>query len=457
MAKLIDVINPEIKFDLVEDHNDADIDGTHVLAKVRGQFFVPNGTSRNGRFYSKRLWEKVINDPNIQTKIKKKLMFGTVGHDAKLGDQAVREGVVSHFMHHIEIDEATNRGIGEAWILNTPVGRILNTVLRAGSELYVSSRANGTFKGKKNGVPAVDEDTYELDGWDFVIDPGFLEADPKLSEALNEAIKQGEQKMDKNSKEMKMDERLVKHVTDENAELKIQVGNLTDEIEAIREDKKTIEEENAHLKAENDKMEEAAKIAEAIKEIGTVEEIKEKLEKAKAEAEELAAYKEFSESAEDAKKTLENAKEYIKTIREEFGTIEEIKEYFEKSEKFINTVAEIGTIEEINTSLDKLESIIEEKVKAEKQAKVDALAEELKISSEKVEKLLEKLTEEEIRELYSEVSEAFKSDAKKYEKNFNESKDNDEESDEDEDEDEMSESAILGKSRIERLNERLAK
>lgn len=467
---LIDTISPEIKFSLLEDAGDSEVDGVHVLAKVRGQFFVPDGKSRNGRFYSRKLWENVIGNPAVQTKIKKKLMFGTVGHDAMLGDKAVREGVVSHFMHHIEIDES-NKGIGEAWVLNTPVGRILNTVLRAGSELYVSSRANGTFSGKKNGLPAVDENTYDLDGWDFVIDPGFLEADPKLSEALNEAInEQGELNMkDENGREITMDERLVKHITNENAELKVQVGNLTDEVESIKEDKKTVEEENTHLKTENDKMEEMSKVVESLKELGTVEEIKSKLEEAVKTTTELAEYKEFSKDSKDAKETLINAKEFISGIKEQFGTVAEISEYFEKSDAFMKEVAEIGTIDEINISLDRLEKVVEEKESAEKTEKVKALAEELNMTVEKVAKLLEKLTEEEIKEIHGEVSESLNSDAGKYTKKFDESKkkteSDDEEDDkkkkddeeEEEDDSDISESDIMGKSRIERMNERLAK
>ena len=56
MSKVVDIIDPRIKFQLMEDSSE--VDGVHILAKVKGQFFVPDGKSRNGRFYPKELWEK---------------------------------------------------------------------------------------------------------------------------------------------------------------------------------------------------------------------------------------------------------------------------------------------------------------------------------------------------------------------------------------------------------------
>ena len=67
---LRDIIEPGIKFSV--DESATDVDGKHVLAKVTGQFFVPGGKSRNGRFYPSSLWEKVCNDPGVKTTITKK-------------------------------------------------------------------------------------------------------------------------------------------------------------------------------------------------------------------------------------------------------------------------------------------------------------------------------------------------------------------------------------------------
>jgi hypothetical protein len=55
--KLRDSIDPSIKFSISEGENSI-VDGEHVLAEIEGEFFVPNGKSRNGRFYPESLWKK---------------------------------------------------------------------------------------------------------------------------------------------------------------------------------------------------------------------------------------------------------------------------------------------------------------------------------------------------------------------------------------------------------------
>ena len=67
------------------------------------------------------------------------------------------------------------------------MGRNLLTALRAGIQLFVSSRATGDYCGKNDeGNDIMDAKTYALERFDFVQDPGFLEAHPTLvSESLN--------------------------------------------------------------------------------------------------------------------------------------------------------------------------------------------------------------------------------------------------------------------------------
>jgi len=452
LEKISCVIDPEVKFSLVEESNE--VDGEHILAKIKGQFFVPNGKSRNGRFYPSALWERVINDPTVKNRLNKRVMFGTVGHDAELNDKAVREGLISHFMTNIGIDD-NGRGMGEALILNTPTGRILNTVLRAGSQLFVSSRANGTFKGKHDGLPVVDEDTYDIDGWDFVIDPGFLEANPSVSESLK---KIGEKNMNINNKEVSMNEKLIEHISNENHELKTKVGNLTDEIKALEEDTTTIKEENTHLKSEMDKWEADKKVIESYTNIGTVEELTEKLAKADEDGKVLTAYNELSDSPEIAKETLESARDFIKTVTEEFGTIAQIKKALESAISFRESIEEMGTTDQIKEALTAYLTILEAEEAKKEDIKVKALAEELGIEEGKMKDLLLKYSEEDIKALLGnkkeekpveENKEDTTTDEDAYKKkNFTEEK-----KEEDTNTD-VSESNILGKSRADRIAER---
>jgi len=161
----------------------------NVLAVVRGPAFVPNGYSRNGRFYPKELWENVINDEKTKSALDRKLMFGCIGHPTGeyTLDQLLESGKVSHIVTSIEIKN--NMGIAEYNILNTPSGRILNAVISAGSRLYVSTRGFGGYAQgvkKHNGMTykILDKNNFAIESIDFVISPGFLEADPSLTESL---------------------------------------------------------------------------------------------------------------------------------------------------------------------------------------------------------------------------------------------------------------------------------
>ena len=176
---LVDIFEPDISFE-VEESNGGN---RSIIGKVRGQFFVPDGYSRNKRYYPRELWEKVLNDEELKEKLKNRRMIGTIGHSSPINDETIAEGKISHVVTKLWIDE-NGRGMGEAEILNTPAGRILKTLLEAGVRLYVSSRAYGSYKGKdpKGEYPSLDPDSYILETFDFVYDPGFLQAKPELVE-----------------------------------------------------------------------------------------------------------------------------------------------------------------------------------------------------------------------------------------------------------------------------------
>ena len=60
-------------------------------------------------------------------------------------------------------------------ILDTPKGRILKSLADYGCKIGISSRGNGT-KVKKNGVNVIDEDTYVFGGFDAVVLPAVKSA-----------------------------------------------------------------------------------------------------------------------------------------------------------------------------------------------------------------------------------------------------------------------------------------
>lgn len=188
---LNELFSPRIDWKVEELEKESVVDGTHVLGRVLGEFFVPDGESRNKRFYSESLWRKALGNTDFSRKMSEKKIFGTIGHDEEpITEEQLRKGEVSHLVTKLWIEEGADgvkRGMGEAIVLNTPTGRNLNTYLRAGCRLNTSSRASGSFaEGKQmNGVPVVDEDSYVLETFDFVLDPGFIQARPDLVEQLN--------------------------------------------------------------------------------------------------------------------------------------------------------------------------------------------------------------------------------------------------------------------------------
>ena len=162
-----------------------------VLAIVKGPSFFSDGYSRNGRFYPKELWENALKLNQTKEAISRGLMFGCIGHPKNYTlDELLESGKVSHKVTDITIDEKTGDGIATYEILDTPAGRILDTIIRSGSEMYVSTRAFGGFTNetkKKDGrdYKVLDTKNFELESIDFVIQPGFLSTNPKLVESIS--------------------------------------------------------------------------------------------------------------------------------------------------------------------------------------------------------------------------------------------------------------------------------
>ena len=160
-----------------------------ILAIVKGKHFCPGGTSRNHRWYPPELWTGVKKDENFMARLKRNAVIGRVGHEPEITDEDIAEGRCSHFTRNINWET----GDAESVIMDTPMGRNLLTYLRAGVILFISSRATGDYKGKtESGDDIMDPDTYCLERFDFVQDPGFLEAQPSL---VSESLGKGDGKL----------------------------------------------------------------------------------------------------------------------------------------------------------------------------------------------------------------------------------------------------------------------
>ena len=99
------------------------VDGKYIIGMIEGQFFKPDGMSRNGRYYPKELWEKVLNSADFKNRKLYSTIFGEIGHsEGPVEDMTLRMGMASHFVDDLWITPK-NEGYGRIYILNTPTGK----------------------------------------------------------------------------------------------------------------------------------------------------------------------------------------------------------------------------------------------------------------------------------------------------------------------------------------------
>ena len=207
-----------------------------ILGVVEGTFFVAGKPSRNGRIYPYELWENVLKNADVRRLLENRLMFGTVGHEDIDLDALIREQKVSHVVTDLKL-LSDGTGYGRAEILDTPVGRILYNLLKTGSKLSVSSKGWGEYRGMtQDGLYEVDPQQYVLERFDFVVDPGFFEAQPQLKKAYESVIKgkkEGEKMAD--SLEVVLKEKIM--LQRELSEAMEKVRSLEQEIRKLKEEK----------------------------------------------------------------------------------------------------------------------------------------------------------------------------------------------------------------------------
>ena len=158
-----DIKNPEIT--ILEEDRSKLPEG--VLLRVKGQFGITEQDNLNRRTYENSLWRNVLGKKEIAEKMQTRSLLGEADHPKELETSLTR---VSHAVSKLWLDESSNKLMGEADILDTPSGRILNTLFRYGAQVGVSSRGQGAVI-ESNGRRVVDPSSYEYITHDFVLDP----------------------------------------------------------------------------------------------------------------------------------------------------------------------------------------------------------------------------------------------------------------------------------------------
>ena len=394
---------PKMEVLEVEQH-EAQVDGLHVLAKLRGPSFAYNTTTRNNRFYSKGLWEKAL--AKTQERVKAGNMWGTIGHDQPLTDQALLEGKASHKVSKLWVENGV--GMSEILIVNTEAGNRLNTYVRSGSDFPVSTRALGEYKGKTDaGADMVDEDSYELQTIDFVQTPGLATAIPKLVEDKKEQpVKEGR---GTTKLESDIDEETIMQEKAMLESLVSEKNQVSAELAKALDANKTLEVKNEALTLKLETLENAKNEAES-----QVEELEKSVTTLKAE---LKAFEEMG-SADDVRAALEQAKE----VGEELGDLGTVEE-FQNALKAVEAYEALGTVEDLATvkeslkayeaigTVEKIQEAFEKamemaKSHAEEKAKNEAakFAEDTGISVEVAAELLSKFEVEDAIKLVANLS-----------------------------------------------------
>lgn len=412
MFKLYESLDTQ-DYKFSKESEDSVVDGIHILARVKGPAFFPDSVSGNNVFYSRQTWENALAQPEFQERKKNRLIFGSIGHEVELDDDGVRNGLVSHIVSDMYINED---GIGEAeyLVLNTGPGRTLNTLLRAGSKLRVSTRCDGEFlpTSSRTGVKEVDPDNFIIDRIDFVIEPGYKEALPKLIESLNKQTEKESEVSEVNTttdKALSILESQLKTLSESNKIAESEKVSLRESLAKVQEELKAYQSLGTpqQIKESQEELDEFKEIADTPEELKTsleeTEEVVSQLTDAlkekddddgqvsESEAEELAQYKELAESPEEVKSLAESVEELVDTLKEykDLGTPEEVKEALEQAVQIqdcLHKYENLGTPEEIEELAVETENMIQEA----KKRSIRESAEEAGVDPDKVEELVEK-------------------------------------------------------------------
>ena len=162
MSKKLNVLNSYATFDYTPrmiKESRAENDGKVVL---KGILQKSETVNQNGRIYPRVILEREIR--NYQKFIQENRALGECDHP----DSSVVElKNVSHIIREAHMEGDTVYGSVE--LLDTPCGKILQSLVESGVKLGISSRGVGSTK--RQGEYSIVQDDFQLICWDFVSEP----------------------------------------------------------------------------------------------------------------------------------------------------------------------------------------------------------------------------------------------------------------------------------------------
>jgi len=143
--------------------------------KVRGLFGEAEAKNGNGRVYPHATLSREVT--RLQNQISERRLIGELDHPS---EEVVHLANASHLITDLKMDG--NRVIGEAEILNTPSGKVLQELIKAGVKMGISSRGTGTLEHDMQEDVYTVQDNLKMITWDMVSDPSCFGAYPTVSE-----------------------------------------------------------------------------------------------------------------------------------------------------------------------------------------------------------------------------------------------------------------------------------
>jgi len=138
---------------------------------IEGVFMQGDIKNRNGRMYPADVLEKEVKRYNDQY-IEKNRAYGELGHPS---GPTINLERVSHMITKLERDGSNF--MGKAKIMTeTPYGKIVESLIKDGGQLGVSSRGMGSVKPSRDGTGVVQSDFYLATAADIVADPSAPDA-----------------------------------------------------------------------------------------------------------------------------------------------------------------------------------------------------------------------------------------------------------------------------------------
>ena len=112
--------------------------GATKKLKIKGRFQKCDEQNNNGRVYPRKILEGQVK--HIQDKINERSLVGALDHPP---NDAIHLSQASHLVTGLYVDKSGDV-IGEAEILSTPNGKIVEALLNDGVRIGISSRGLGS-------------------------------------------------------------------------------------------------------------------------------------------------------------------------------------------------------------------------------------------------------------------------------------------------------------------------